>query len=355
MQGTISFHPVDPSFFERWIDPLLAGGKIQPQEFLDDASRVRGAAWQARRYAVALEAILNSSGPPELPATGNLWSKVRARLDQLEYKPDELTELVQRLVEPDLHLYGRPFFVAEGSAESVAALVGEYLLAGNGEAAQALALEQLIRLDPTLGREVAPSEDGDPLGDMRYRSLLLAALREIYELAGAARQGTSWARPGTRGGDAQEILARELPWRALALHARLSPFWVARDVDGLETICLAADVPAPPFLRPARAAFATACTRFPQVEAALHTELREPHDVGAWVAPADVPELIAFLGTQGARIIQVASRHGEGPACTTLLRKMRECATYAQRRGFGYLEAAGIGILGAGEDETVLL
>ena len=32
----------------------------------------------------------------------------------------------------------------------------------------------------------------------------------------------------------------------------------------------------------------------------------------------------------------------EGTTCATLLRKIRECAAYAERRGVGYLEARGV-------------
>jgi hypothetical protein len=52
--------------------------------------------------------------------------------------------------------------------------------------------------------------------------------------------------------------------------------------------------------------------------------------------------LASFLDANGARIIRAAAQHGEGPTCTALLRKIRECARHAERHGFGYLEASGI-------------
>jgi len=55
-----------------------------------------------------------------------------------------------------------------------------------------------------------------------------------------------------------------------------------------------------------------------------------------------VPDLLAFLSAEGSGIIRAASAHGQGDACATLLRKVRECARYAERRGMGYLEASGI-------------
>ena len=37
MRGVISFHPVDPGFFENLIEPLAAGGKVNPESFLLEA------------------------------------------------------------------------------------------------------------------------------------------------------------------------------------------------------------------------------------------------------------------------------------------------------------------------------
>ena len=42
------------------------------------------------------------------------------------------------------------------------------------------------------------------------------------------------------------------------------------------------------------------------------------------------------------RTVLNAGRAGEAEACTTLLRKIRECARYAESHGMGYLEASGI-------------
>ena len=98
----------------------------------------------------------------------------------------------------------------------------------------------------------------------------------------------------------------------------------------------------PDFTVPAWRVFSEACEEFPSLRESLHLELRGPRDVGAFVPANDVPQLLSFLSSEGARIIQVAARFGEGPACTTLLKKMRECATYAERHGMGYLETSGI-------------
>ncbi|HKB14924.1 MAG TPA: hypothetical protein VKF62_02615, partial [Planctomycetota bacterium] len=58
--------------------------------------------------------------------------------------------------------------------------------------------------------------------------------------------------------------------------------------------------------------------------------------------PADVPGVLEFLNAQGGRIIAAAAQLGEGPACGSLLRKIKECMTYAAKHKLGYLEGSGI-------------
>jgi hypothetical protein len=138
------------------------------------------------------------------------------------------------------------------------------------------------------------------------------------------------------------VLFDEGPWRAVKLHARAVPFWQGRDVDGLETICRAAKIEPPACLKPAHALFTEACQEFPGFGESLPMEIAGECGVGAYVQPDEVPDLLDFLNDHGAAMIRVASKYGEGPACTVLLRKIKECAAYARRHRLGYLEASGI-------------
>ncbi len=342
MKGKVSFHPVDVAFFDGTIAPLVSGGKIDPEPFVAEASRIRKIHWQAHRYARALRALRAAAEPPAQPEGAGMWNNVKAYLERFDWRPDEMARRALEAVDPDLHLDGRPFLVAETSAAKVVATVDRYRAAATPRAADAIAKEQLGRLDPELARGVAP-EDGDELSaDLQYRSDLLAALARIHELATAARAGETF--PDAPAGDesSAEVFHRELPWRATALHARIVPFWTAHDVDGLETVCRAARVPSPEVLVPAWRLFAPACEEFPELRSSLHVEIAGPRDLGAFAAPDDVPPLLDFLNLHGARIIQAAASAGEGPACTTLLRKIRECLAYAAEHRLGYLEASGI-------------
>ncbi len=328
MRALISFHPVDPNFFRAVIEPLASGEKIDPDEYLNSALGARSAAWETLRYKAALEGYFDLLVPPEPAADGSMWQKIKARLEELDFTPDPAAKLIGEKIDPELHLHGRPFLITEGSADSVSSMVDRYREAEGEAAVRALVREQLARIGPKLPEQVEPAEIERLSPDMVYRRELLAALKEIYDMAATARSEGS--------------PPLELPWRSLQLHSRLVPFWIGRDVDGLETICRAAGVEPPDCLAPAWRPFARTCEEFPALREALGFELTGPRDLGAFVSPEEIGMLLTFLSAEGARIIQAAARHGEGRTCTTLLRKIRECASYAARHGFGYLEASGI-------------
>jgi hypothetical protein len=342
VKGTFSFHPVKVEFFDETIQPLLAARKVNPEAFLVAALKLRGQAARTRRYQWAIEGALVSAEPPPIEPGAGIFKSFRAHLERMDHREDELTRDLKAVVEPDLHLHGRPFFITEASVARVAQLVEEFLGAHNDDAVDTLAIEQLVNLGPDLAKRLQPGDGLDLSPDLVYRGDLLSRLKDLYDVMNCARRGENWGRADAPRRPAREVLVSELPHRSLWLHSRAVPFWIARDVDGLETVCRSAGVAPPGFVVPPRRLFAEACEEFPELAAALHVEVRGPADVGAFVAPGDIPELLEFLSVHGARIIQIASRHGEGPACSMLLRKIRECAVYAERTGSGYLEASGI-------------
>jgi hypothetical protein len=342
MRRIVSFHPIDLGFFDGIIGPLTVGEKINPEQFLNAAVRVRATDWYAKRYKRALESLLTLLEPPPPPSEGSMWDKVRSRLERFDYKPDPTAKMIEGKVDPDLHLFGRPFLIFEVSADRVSTIVDEFVAADGDSAREALILEQLLRVKPELGGALESALVREPTSDMSYRNDLLKSLKSIYGMARASRDSQGEEADSGPLISAAETAPMDLPWKAVHLHSRAVPFWVGRDVDGLETVCLSADVEPPGFLAPAWRLFSPAIEALPELRDGLTTELSSERDLGAFVSAEDVPELLAFLNAHGARIIQVATRHGVGPTCTTLLRKIRECAHYAQLRGMGYLEACGI-------------
>ena len=343
MKGVVAFLPIDLARFDELIAPLLAGRKVNPEDYLNRALRTRQTYRQARRHANGLDMLLAESEPPELEQGATFLRKVKFHLEKLDHEVDELHRRARELVDADLLLEGRPFFITDGSANGVADRVDAYNQAVTPEDVDRVASEQMRKLDEKLAGGVEPGDALDVSADLTYRADLLKALKDVYDIAQAARTDESWSG-GPRGGrrPGAEVLVDEVPWRAIWIHSRAVPFWIGYDVDGLETVCRAAGVVPPDVLVPAWRPFAEACEEFPDLKETLHLELRGARDVGAFVSPSDVPALLEFLTTEGARIIRIATQHGEGRACTTLLKKIRECATYAAKHGMGYLEASGI-------------
>jgi hypothetical protein len=342
MKGYVSFHPIDLSFFDELIAPLVAGGKVNPEEFLRRAITLRRNGWVARRFATAIEQLAAAAEAPKADPSASPWRRLRANLERIDHRPDEMARKAAEAFDPDLHLDGRPFFIVEGSTEKVAAAVDAYVAADTEAAVEKIARNQVAILDADLARELEPAEIADLSSDIGHRSDLLTLLKQIHDLARLAREGRDWVEGDAAPRPAAETLPEELPWRAVSLHARVTPFWIARDVDGLETICRAAGVRAPDCLSPAWRVYAGACEAFPALRESLGLEVKRARDVGAFVAPGEIEQLLLFLSAHGARIIGAAARGGEGAMAAALLRKIKECAVYAHRHGFGYLEASGV-------------
>ncbi len=342
MKGVISFHPLDPDFFESTIEPLVMGEKIDPGAFVSAALRHLVSSWEAAHYKRTLDFLLEQLEPPPPPENGTLWDKVRTRLERFDHKPSALVRHVGAKIDPDLHLEGRPYLITEGSAESVAGAIEEFMQSENEATAQSLIIEQLTRLDPTIAKGIELGDRDEVPAPGSYRADLLNELKAIFEIACAARADRSWATGNGRSESARDVLTRELAWRSMYLHSRAIPFWVARDVDGLESVCRASGVEPPSFILPAWPLFPRTCEEYPELRERLGVEVADERSVGAYVAPHDIPELLEFLNENGARMIQAAARHEVGSTCKTLLRKIRECVCFADRAGVGYMEAGGI-------------
>ena len=76
------------------------------------------------------------------------------------------------------------------------------------------------------------------------------------------RRGDKWGPASGARKPALEVLHSEVPGKSMWLHARSVPFWVGRDVDGIETICRAAGVAPPGFLVPPWRLFAETFEEF---------------------------------------------------------------------------------------------
>ena len=342
MSGVISFHPIDVRFYDELVQPLLAGEKCNPESWIERAQRREISAWYVAQTVDIIEHLMDQIEPPPAPEGSTLWVRVRTRLERFDHRPPRGSVLLARHIDPELHLYGRPFLIAEQSAEKVADVIDEFLEAEGPETAQSLIVQQLMRLDPELPRHMGEPSQAPATNASRYRTELLKQLRQLFDLAQAARSGDSFGRLGGERRPARDVLRDELPWMTLVLHARANPYWIARDVDGLAGICSVAGLDVPVALSPPWPLFGEAMLDFTELEAALDGDLSHPNRIGLWVAPDDVGELLAFVNAKGSQIIKIAGEFGEGARIASVLRKIRECLRYAELKGLGYLEGSGL-------------
>src|SRR5262245_48076807 len=145
MKGLVSFHPVDVAFFDELIAPLTSGRKVNPESFLQTALRVRRSGWDARRYSLALQGLAALIEAPKADPKSSMWQRLRTNLEKIDHKPDEVVRRAAKVLDPDLHLDGRPFFVTDGSAERVADTVAQYAAAPDEATADRIAQDQLAK------------------------------------------------------------------------------------------------------------------------------------------------------------------------------------------------------------------
>ncbi len=341
MPRLVSFHPVDPAFFQEVVQPLVTGGRMNPEPFLAAALRHRVGAWAARRHVTVLDTLLEQSVPPPPPASGTLWEKVRARLEVFDFKADPLATMVRHAVQKDVHLRGRPYLIAEESPAAVGRLVSRFEAVAGHIEAEDLVEDQLRLFKPDLSGRIVPDGDTTMPPDLAYREELMEGLRELHALPKAARRGESWDDAHGHAVPASQCL-EQVAWRAVWLHSRLHPFWMGEDIRGLAGICRLAGVLPPEDLMPAGLTLGGLGGEFPRLLESLGTDATAEQAIGGYVAPGDLPGVVDFLKQQGGTLIQAATRHGEGGRCARLLAKIRECMSFAVEHGRGYLEATGI-------------
>ena len=84
MQGTVSFHPIDPSFFAKFIEPLVAGDKINPDHYVGDSLRHRRVSFEISRFIRAIEILMEQNDPPPAPDGAKPWENNEAERYDIE-------------------------------------------------------------------------------------------------------------------------------------------------------------------------------------------------------------------------------------------------------------------------------
>src|SRR5262245_20755746 len=129
MKGYVSFHPIDLSFFDELIAPLVSGRKVNPDDFLRRAVLLRRSGWVARGFAVAVEQFAAAAEPPKADPSAPPWRSFAPNPERFAHRPAPLAQKQALGFVPELHRAGRPFFIAEGSGGRAATAVVAYFAA----------------------------------------------------------------------------------------------------------------------------------------------------------------------------------------------------------------------------------
>ncbi len=246
------------------------------------------------------------------------------------------------LVNSELHVWGRPFFVTATDPISVSEIIDSYLDA-NLERVDAIAKSELERLDPALARAVMPELEGEPASDQELAQEIrwkLDLLRRCYE---AERAGSgSVVLPDGEKANPAELLAREVPLALLEFSAHFRPGWMARGVVWPTVLLQEAEIDDAGCFETPRELLEPLAEALGRVSFFLEPTITENYMVGGYVRPQKVPLLRTHLEQNFQRVVAKARDAGWQEECKSALAKILEALSDAERRGMGFAEATEI-------------
>jgi hypothetical protein len=246
------------------------------------------------------------------------------------------------LVDSDLHVWGRPFFVTAPDPLAVSQVIDRYLDASL-EVADAIAKAELGRLDPELAAVVSLELEGDAPADEELAQGIrwkLDLLRRCYQ-ARRAGQPSVTLLDGEEA-DPSELLAREVPLALLEFAANFRPGWMARGIVWPSVLLLEAELDDAGCFEPPRVLVEPLSRELADVSFFLEPTITENYMVGGYVPPSKVPLLRAHLEKHSERVLARSREAGWEPECKSALRKILEALSDAERRGLGFAEATEI-------------
>jgi hypothetical protein len=316
----------------------LAVLEREPGAELDDFDSEMLSEADEADFPEALQGVDDSMYEDEIEGSGIIISPSFA--DGHRHHPGE--ELRPPLVDSDLHVWGRPFFVTAPDPVAVSEIIDRYLDA-NLEVADAIAKSELGRLDPKLLSSVVPDLDGDlPSDDELAQGIRwkLDLLRRCY----AARQAgeRSVTLPDGEEADPCELLAREVPLALLEFAANFRPGWMARGLVWPTVLLQEAAIDDAGCFEPPRALVEPIARELADVRFFLEPTITENYMVGGYVPKEKVARFRAHLEQNMERVLDRARDAGWEHDCRSALQKILEALADAERRGLGFAEATEI-------------
>jgi hypothetical protein len=310
----ISYHPVDVTFLHDRVFPFVQGRRtlddLHPQALRITKVRFRANAWGGGVLRLRTHA----------PAA----------------------------FDPDLHVWGRPFFITVESPEEVSDAIDRYLAADEGQV-DAIATDMLRQFDPALPGHVSPDPKGrlpDDVSILRGLFWKLDLFREAYA---AVKSGRKTVEHKGKKLDAASLFATDFPLAALAFAAHFRPGWMSRGYGWPSQLLQEAGVRSNPF-RAARPLFEPLLAELPQIAKNLRPTIVENYVVGGFVPAGEVAALQSTF-TNALPGIQAYARKLNAPpeAFDNDYRKIHEALHDARRRNLAFVEATEVysGVFGA--------
>jgi len=356
----VSNHPVDTKLItERLIPAFLEQAPID--DILDRAADLSVVASRAEQWS---NRVLT------------LAQKLSIRQD--DWDEDEGPYLRLPGWNTDLSVWGRPFFIVADTVDESLAAVEQYMQCTQKDlaAVDRIAATMLARLDAKKGgwpenahpERVALYEGAYPLAEhlpeLKKKEQQLAdpakTRRRLEMILEAYREG--WAHRDTKRKIKSEVLeepsragdlAREAPYILLNLAAQVLPGWMARGTVWPTQLFEKINVPVGQVFETPKALFEPLVRAFPAIEENLRTTIIMNHSLGGYVRPENVPALRALLEKHERDLIYAFvepqdMQRVDPERVSTDYKKILESVVFAERKGYGFIEAAEIysGFLG---------
>jgi hypothetical protein len=296
----ISYHPIDPKFMHQRVLSFVRGDR-PIDDLVADAVRLAKVRFRANAWGLGL-------------------------LDATRAKP-------VAGFDPDVHVWGRPFFITDKDPEAVSNAIDAYLGA-RPDQVDAIAKKMIEKLEPSLVDAIVPSKEGTLPKDAELAAGIRKNLDRFREAFAAIKSGDDEPR---------SLFASDFPLTAVIFATQFRPGWMARgfgwptqlfaeiDVDVSELFVMPTDL------------FAPLLDEVPEIEEQLATTVQQNFSLGGYVAPKSVSRLLELLDRHSRGIDEWARSEGWGDdGAQTYLRGIQEAALDAQRRGLAFVEATEI-------------
>lgn len=384
----ISNHAVDVELIQQRLIPAL-GGRGSIDDILARAAGLSAISARANQWGLRVTRLSHAISDKQrelgfertiaVPKKNAGWlDRVLGRSRTEEIRVPELTTGLPGF-DPDLCVWGRPFFIVADSTDEALAELDRYMKCPPNDLARvdAIAGQMIAKLE-SKRREIGPDVRSEIVAVLDSFQPIAEHVPDLEEGDGgnvdidatrrrladhfAAIQKT-WAARDTdqmiaRGEDGDEPvpaaeLAVTVPYALLNLAAHVLPGWMGRGYVWPTALFEKIGVDVSAIFETPTALFEPLVRDFPNVETGFHTTIPENYSLGGYVRPENIAALKALLLKHERELILAWTEPGTATALSLEelsadFRKILEPVTLAERHGYGFIEAAEVysGILG---------